>query len=171
MPRKDPEARKAYQREYAQRNRKEAYERIVAWRKANPKKWAEQQKRYAKKYPEKLVAKSIKWKANNPEAAAASSRKTRLKNKARVNANKAMYRANKRNRTPLWLTPVDFERIQNVYKLAELQTKITGELWHVDHIIPLNGKNVSGLHVPSNLRAVRASENMLKNNKFEVEYA
>ena len=45
------------------------------------------------------------------------------------------------------------------------------EGWHVDHIIPLKGENVSGLHTPSNLRAMRGVENISKKNKFEVNYA
>ena len=70
MPFKDPEAKKAYQKAYAQRNREKAYEKIKEWRAANPEKWAEQSKRYAKKYPEKAVAKVQAWRNRNPEKAA-----------------------------------------------------------------------------------------------------
>jgi hypothetical protein len=80
----------------------------------------------------------------------------------------ATRRAIKLQRTPHWLTEIDKERIQNEYKLAALQSKITGEPWHVDHIIPLQGEFVSGLHVPSNLKAIRGKDNMSKHNKFEI---
>lgn len=83
-------------------------------------------------------------------------------------AYEAARRAVKLQRTPAWLTDIDKERIQNEYKLAALQTKLTGEPWHVDHIIPLQGELVSGLHVPSNLRAIRGKENLSKSNNFEV---
>jgi hypothetical protein len=72
----------------------------------------------------------------------------------------------KLQRTPAWLTDIDFERIGNEYKLAALLTKVTGSSWHVDHIIPLQGKIVSGLHVPSNLRVLPAKENISKSNSF-----
>ena len=91
--------------------------------------------------------------------------KTRL---PKIAAYEATRRALKLQRTPKWLTEIDKERIENEYKLASLQSKITGEQWHVDHIIPLQGKNVSGLHVPSNLRAMRGSDNISKHNNFEV---
>jgi len=83
-------------------------------------------------------------------------------------AYEAARRALKIQRTPAWLTEIDKERIENEYQLAALQTKITGKPWHVDHIIPLQGELVSGLHVPSNLMAMLGSKNISKHNNFEV---
>lgn len=144
------------------------YERIKAWRAANPEKWAEQNRRYAKKYPEKIVAKVTRWRDKDPEHAAEIARKSREKNKARIVANKAAYRAGKTNRTPLWLSEFDKLKIRCIYSIAAMLTRENKEPWHVDHIIPLHGEKVSGLHVPSNLWFVRGFENTLKNNKFEV---
>lgn len=89
-------------------------------------------------------------------------------NKGKINALVAARKAVIKQRTPLWLSAIDIERIKNEYKLASLLTKLTNESWHVDHIVPLQGKTVSGLHVPSNLKAMRGIENILKKNKFEV---
>jgi hypothetical protein len=166
MPRKDLEARKAYQKEYAQRNKEKAYAKVKAWREANPEKWAEQNKRYAIKYPEKLVAKTIKWKINNPIRAVEISRNTRQKNAARIQANKAKYRADKRKRTPKWVDSEELWLIKEVYDLAIKRTKLFGFSWHVDHIIPLNGKKVSGLHVINNLQVIPGKANLLKNNNY-----
>ena len=79
----------------------------------------------------------------------------------------AKRRSSKINRTPIWLTDADHAEIKRIYKIANQKTKQTGIKWHVDHIIPLRGKNVSGLHVPHNLRVVPASENLRKSNKWD----
>lgn len=71
-------------------------------------------------------------------------------------------------RTPLWVGEDEKWLIREAYELAHLRDKIVGGKWHVDHIVPLRGKHVSGLHVIENLRVVTAHENMRKTNKFEV---
>ena len=99
----------------------------------------------------KYIQHAKDWNNRNPDRIKEIHNKRNRANPARRNLLTANYRSAKDNRTPTWLTEVDFERIANVYKLATLQSKITGTTWHVDHIIPLRGEYVSGLHVPSNL--------------------
>jgi len=79
----------------------------------------------------------------------------------------AKRRAARLNRTPIWLTDADHAEIRHIYKVAAQRTKKTGIEWHVDHIIPLRGKNVSGLHVPGNLKVVPALDNFRKGNKWD----
>jgi head-tail adaptor len=92
----------------------------------------------------------------------------RLKQPEKVNAKENKRKAAKLQRIPCWLTPDDFWMIEQAYDICALRTKMTGIEWHVDHIIPLQGKLVSGLHTPYNLQVIPASINTSKGNKFEV---
>jgi hypothetical protein len=65
--------------------------------------------------------------------------------------------------TPGW---VDWDAIEQVYQESSRLTADTGVLHHVDHVIPLKGKTVCGLHVHNNLRAVPADVNRRKANKL-----
>jgi hypothetical protein len=71
-------------------------------------------------------------------------------------------------RTPAWLTVDDQWVIEQAYELAALRTKMLGVTFEVDHIVPLQGKFVSGLHVPTNLQVIPALANRQKTNRFEV---
>lgn len=90
------------------------------------------------------------------------------KNRAKVNAKLRKRYASKLNRTPAWLTVDDQWMIEQAYELAAMRTKIFGFGWHVDHVVPLQGKLVSGLHVPHNLQVMPAIENRRKSNHFET---
>lgn len=80
------------------------------------------------------------------------------KGRATSNAKAAKRRAAKITRTPAW---ADLEKIKAIYLACP-------EGHHVDHIIPLQGKIVSGLHVEGNLQYLTATANLQKSNKFEV---
>lgn len=79
-------------------------------------------------------------------------------NKDKVFALLAKRRASKLNATPAWLNKEHLKQIEIIYK-----NRPKG--YHVDHIIPLKGINVSGLHVPWNLQYLTANENISKKNK------
>lgn len=69
--------------------------------------------------------------------------------------------------TPDWLTEEMLIEIKSLYKQREQISKDTGIAYHVDHIIPIQGENVCGLHVPWNLQIITAEENLRKSNKHE----
>lgn len=77
-------------------------------------------------------------------------------------------RANKENRTPSWLTFEQKVEIESFYYKAMRYEEEYGIKYHVDHIVPLNGENVSGLHVPWNLQVLSAKENLRKSNKYDT---
>jgi hypothetical protein len=87
------------------------------------------------------------------------------KNPAKVNAKSMKRHTSKMNRTPPWLTKDHFKQIEDMYARAKIAEDFTGEKYHVDHIIPLQGKTVSGLHVPWNLQLLPAVKNFSKGNR------
>lgn len=74
----------------------------------------------------------------------------------------AKRRASLLQATPSW---ADFEAIQLFYSLASCFTEATGIPHEVDHFYPLQGEEVSGLHVPANLRVITRTDNRSKSNK------
>lgn len=79
----------------------------------------------------------------------------------------ALRRANKLRATPVWLTEEQLQEIRKFYWLSQDLRAVSGEIYHVDHIIPLRGKNVCGLHVPWNLQVIPADINLSKGSSLE----
>lgn len=99
------------------------------------------------------------WFAANPEKSA----EYRKANPDVVRAIKARYRAALLNAMPWWVSQ---EEIKAIFKAARPEMEATGEKLHVDHIIPLQGHSVCGLHVPWNLQILPASVNQSKGNRM-----
>lgn len=81
------------------------------------------------------------------------------------NALTSLRKRRHRNATPPWLSKKQRAEIKNLYLIAITMTKTTGERYVVDHIVPLLGKDVCGLHVPWNMRVITQEENLKKSNK------
>ena len=71
-----------------------------------------------------------------------------------------------KQRTPKWLTKDEKKQIDALYEQAVAYSALMGIPHHVDHIVPLQGENVSGLHVPWNLQILKAEDNFRKKNRF-----
>ena len=149
---RDLENAKRLKAEWYQRNKELTLQRVKKWRQENPEKRAEHRKR---------------WKAKNPDKVAAEKKQYKARNQHKFNAYNGKRRAAKLLRTPKWLTADDLFMIEEAYHLAKLRTELTGISWHVDHILPLQGRKVSGLHVPANLQVIPAKENLKKSNRHE----
>lgn len=68
------------------------------------------------------------------------------------------------------LKGIDPEVFAPFYKEAAKKTRQTGDKYHVDHFYPRNGETVCGLHVPWNLRVIRAKENTSKSNQMPEDF-
>lgn len=100
--------------------------------------------------------------ATNPAVAAERARQWAKDNPVRVRARNAKREADKLRATPAW---ADLAAIERVYQLARDVTELTGVEHEVDHIVPLRGKLVCGLHVENNLQVLTRQENREKSNK------
>jgi 5-methylcytosine-specific restriction endonuclease McrA len=73
--------------------------------------------------------------------------------------------ASKLQRTPAWLTSENHSLMADYYQMAKELELIFPWKQHVDHILPLQGKLVSGLHTPLNLQILSEASNLQKSNK------
>lgn len=87
-------------------------------------------------------------------------------NRGKYNAKAIKRHAAKLQRTPKRLSKDHLLEIEAIYTKASELTRSTGIRMNVDHIVPLQGKNVSGLHVPWNLQIITEKANNKKRNKF-----
>ena len=73
-----------------------------------------------------------------------------------------------RSATPPWITAEQKLDMRKLYLQAQELTKLTGERYVVDHVVPLINETVCGLHVPWNLRVITQEENLKKSNKHHT---
>jgi hypothetical protein len=149
---------------------------LPKWRDKNQEKQAE----YAKKYAVTHAASTKLWRAANKDRCLTTqrewnhnnailrnsfSRAWRDQNRDVMLAHKAKRRAALLRRTPVWLTNAHLLEMQSVYTYCAALRRV-GLDYHVDHVVPLRGQRVSGLHVPWNLQVIPGRENTRKGNVF-----
>lgn len=66
---------------------------------------------------------------------------------------------------------INWDKVRAIYREAKRLTETTGIPHHVDHIIPLRGKDVSGLHWEGNLQILTATDNLKKGNRWRLGIA
>ena len=143
-----------------------ANSRCAIYRTNNINKELDRDKAYKKQNKETIALNRIARYKENPAIEIQKVRDWQKLNSDKVNATQAKRRANKLRATPKWLTVDDLNKITEFYVLAKQLEQETGIKYHVDHIVPLQGTTVSGLHVPWNLQVIPAAENLTKSNKF-----
>lgn len=130
---------RASKRASAWRNRNIGYYKI--YYETNREKELSRTKDKYERTKEKVLRRQKQYRKDNPE---------------KVKYSSSIQRASKLNRTPSW---ANLNLIKEIYRNCP-------KGYHVDHIVPLRGKNVSGLHIPENLQYLTIRENLSKGNKF-----
>jgi hypothetical protein len=121
---------------------------------------------YLKNY-EKHNEKNKSWQKLNPDKVKVINKNWVINNRDVANARTNNRRAAKLQRTPGW---ADKKEILKFYTESSRLTKETGIEYQVDHIVPLRGDSVCGLHVHYNLQIISKSENYKKSNIFESDW-
>lgn len=168
------DARNREKRAAAARSRREL---DPAGAKAAERKWYKKNSEYARQAQRDRYAKNpevnkqavANWRKVRPGYGSFAVGLWRQENPHKVRAQVAKRRCDKLERTPPWLTREDFQTMEFFYFMARALTENTGVPHHVDHVFPLRGKYVSGLHVPGNLQILTATENMQKKNRWAPE--
>jgi hypothetical protein len=148
---RDKENQKQLAKEWYERNKVVAIKRALKWQKDNIERKREINTNWREKNREQHNATNCNWNKNNKPVKAALQAKRKT---AQL------------QRTPAW--DPDAHLIIAKYQLAAMFSKASGIEHHVDHIIPLQGKKVSGLHTFANLRVIPGSDNVKKSNKFPI---
>jgi Na+-translocating ferredoxin:NAD+ oxidoreductase RnfC subunit len=123
------------------------------------------ERKYYLKNKEKILLRHKKYKQNNREKINKRKRDYRAREKDKHSHWDSKKWAARQQRVPNWLTKKQTEDIQRFYSLRNEIKMLTGDEYHVDHIVPLQGKNICGLHVPWNLQILPADINLKKSNK------
>lgn len=134
---------KEYHKDYYLRNKEQILEKNRAWFRANPERKKELYREWCKNNPEKYKARVKRLREQNAEYYKQYNRSYGRKKRVK-------------EATPKW---VDKKQLKKIYMERP-------EGFHVDHVIPINGKGVCGLHVPWNLQYLPASVNIKKGNKY-----
>ena len=130
----------------------------------------EPDRKYRSENREKCLERSRKWKEKNKDYCRSYYQEyEKRRDKSQVAERTRRRAVAKNNACPPWLTSSHRREMRLMFLLAQDLTARTGVKYHVDHIMPLKNNFCCGLHVPWNLRVIKASENLKKGNKFIPE--
>jgi hypothetical protein len=154
---------KARRKAKYEQDRQTNIEKARVWKARNPARVLASQRSRASINRDKMRAARKAWEKKNPTAALESFKRYRERNRAKIRARLAVSKQGREKRRVLWANQ---DAINEIYRQAEEMTRTTGRLHVVDHEIPLQGDEVSGLHVETNLRVIEHHENAVKHNSW-----
>lgn len=152
----NPELKKQRAAEWYDKNREEVIQRTRDNYYKDLEKSRQRGRDYAATHAKEAVQRVRQWKKDNPERAKINDEN---RDPVKLHVAKAKYRAAKRQACPPWVDKEHMARIHAIYKLRREVSEQTGITHEVDHIVPLQGKTVCGLHVWWNLRVIPKQEN------------
>ena len=156
---KNKKHRLALAKIWYENNKQRHADAVRKWAANNPEKIKEINKKRHSKHRARRNAESTAYRIKFPNKICLMKSSYRRRNSAIGNADCAKRNARKIRATPLW---ADLDAIKDVYLEAQYQQM------HVDHTVPLKGKNVCGLHVWDNLQLLTEKENCRKGNSWTV---
>lgn len=145
-------------REYKAKNAEHISAKTKEWRERN----AEHIAAYDRRNRERDLAWNKAYRERNAEARKAYNREYSQKYPERLRANVVTRRARQQNSQPVCLNPSDKATIRRCYAVSRMFRDLFGIDAHVDHVLPLAGRDVCGLHVPWNLRIIDGTKNRQK---------
>lgn len=125
----------------------------------NRAKILQQSKSYYESNLEKARNKRAAWRENHKAYMSEYGKLYRQLNPGKELAKTRRYHLAKINAAPKWLTKEQIQEMQRIYENCP-------KGYEVDHIVPIQGKNVKGLHVPWNLQCLSKEDNRKKSNKY-----
>jgi len=164
---------------WAKDNREQKNKRQRELHKLNLDRYIEYQRKFRKKHPKRAKSYFLKWMLSHQKQYKKSLKEYRLNNLEKYNATKRIWEMNnkgkrnaytskriamRRRATMKW---ANMGAIEQIYIESSRLTEEKGVQYTVDHIIPMQGKLVSGLHVENNLQIITRVRNSEKCNKFE----
>ena len=143
-----------------------AREYYKAYSKANVDRIKSVKRKYYLANKEYISEKCAEYYSKNIEACRASNKSWMSLNHHKVIKSATDRKQKVKIATPAWLTDEQSNAIQDMYWLSKDLSAVSDGKYHVDHIVPLRGGNVCGLHVPWNLQILPDDINLSKNNRF-----